>query len=206
MHEEILHEKQVELLPLITQFTKQYYLVGGTAIALYIGHRHSIDFDLFTENKIQRRKIKNIIIKCGWEPDNIIYEAFDQMHLIVNNVKITFFLFPHKIDSKHNFNNIIKLPELIDLAAMKAYALGGRAKWKDYIDVYFLLKEYFSFSDIAKRAKQIYGSFFNEKLFKEQLSYFIDVDYSEEIEFMPGYETDDDEIKQFLTEIATRKI
>ena len=206
MHEEILHEKQVELLPLITQFTKQYYLVGGTAIALYIGHRHSIDFDLFTENKIQRRKIKNIIIKCGWEPDNIIYEAFDQMHLIVNNVKITFFLYPHKIDSKHNFDNIIKLPELIDLAAMKAYALGGRAKWKDYVDVYFLLKEYFSFSDIAKRAKQIYGSFFNEKLFKEQLSYFIDVDYSEEIEFMPGYETDDDEIKQFLTEIATRKI
>ena len=206
MHKEILHEKQVELLPLIAQFTKQYFLVGGTAIALYIGHRHSIDFDLFTENKIQRRKIKNIIIKCGWEPDNIIYEAFDQMHLIVNNVKITFFLYPHKIDSKHNFDNIIKLPELIDLAAMKAYALGGRAKWKDYVDVYFLLKEYFSFSDIAKRAKQIYGSFFNEKLFKEQLSYFIDVDYSEEIEFMPGYETDDNEIKQFLTEIATRKI
>ena len=206
MHKEILHEKQVELLPLIAQFTKQYFLVGGTAIALYIGHRHSIDFDLFTENKIQRRKIKNIIIKCGWEPDNIIYEAFDQMHLIVNNVKITFFLYPHKIDSKHNFDNIIKLPELIDLAAMKAYALGGRAKWKDYVDVYFLLKKYFSFSDIAKRTKQIYGSFFNEKLFKEQLSYFIDVDYSEEIEFMPGYETDDDEIKQFLTEIATRKI
>ena len=206
MHKEILHKKQVELLPLITQFTKQYYLVGGTAIALYIGHRHSIDFDLFTENKIQRRKIKNIIIKNGWEPDNIIYEAFDQMHLIVNNVKITFFLYPHKIDSKHNFDNIIKLPELIDLAAMKAYALGGRAKWKDYVDVYFLLKEYFSFSDIAKRAKQIYGSFFNEKLFKEQLSYFIDVDYSEEIEFMPGYETDDDEIKQFLTDIATQKI
>lgn len=206
MHKEILHKKQVELLPLITQFTKQYYLVGGTAIALYIGHRHSIDFDLFTENKIQRRKIKNIIIKSEWDPDNIIYEAFDQMHLIVNNVKITFFLYPHKIDRKHNFDNIINLPELIDLAAMKAYALGGRAKWKDYVDVYFLLKEYFSFSDIAKKAKQIYGSFFNEKLFKEQLSYFIDVDYSEEIEFMPGYETDDDEIKQFLTEIATRKI
>ncbi|MCD4790363.1 MAG: nucleotidyl transferase AbiEii/AbiGii toxin family protein [Bacteroidales bacterium] len=206
MHKEILHKKQVELLPLITQFTKQYYLVGGTAIALYIGHRHSIDFDLFTENKIQRRKIKNIIIRCGWEPDNIIYEAFDQMHLIVNNVKITFFLYPHKIDSKHNFDNIIKLPELIDLAAMKAYALGGRAKWKDYVDVYFLLKKYFSFSDIAKRAKQIFGSFFNEKLFKEQLSYFTDVDYSEEVEFMPGYETGDFEIKQFLTEIATRKI
>lgn len=45
MHTEILDDRQKTLLPVIGQFKKEYYLVGGTAIALYIGHRCSIDFD-----------------------------------------------------------------------------------------------------------------------------------------------------------------
>ena len=47
MHSEILNDRQRELLPLMAQFRREYYLVGGTAIALYLGHRRSIDFDLF---------------------------------------------------------------------------------------------------------------------------------------------------------------
>ena len=44
MYKEILNSQQIELLPLMSQFKREYYLVGGTAIALYIGHRRSIDF------------------------------------------------------------------------------------------------------------------------------------------------------------------
>ena len=47
MHNEILSVTQLELLPLVKQFKREFFLVGGTAIALYIGHRQSIDFDLF---------------------------------------------------------------------------------------------------------------------------------------------------------------
>ena len=47
MHPDILSKEQAELLPLIQQFKREFYLVGGTAIALQIGHRRSIDFDLF---------------------------------------------------------------------------------------------------------------------------------------------------------------
>ena len=49
MHLEILNKEQKELLPILSQFKREYYLVGGTAIALHIGHRESIDFDLFYE-------------------------------------------------------------------------------------------------------------------------------------------------------------
>ena len=48
MHKEILTAKQTGLLPVIKTFSKDFGLVGGTAIALYIGHRQSIDFDLFS--------------------------------------------------------------------------------------------------------------------------------------------------------------
>ena len=47
MHDEILNVAQQKLLPLMAQFKREYYLVGGTAIALHIGHRRSVDFDMF---------------------------------------------------------------------------------------------------------------------------------------------------------------
>ncbi|MEA2064850.1 MAG: hypothetical protein U9O66_00955 [Patescibacteria group bacterium] len=47
MHKKILTKEQKELLPLIKKFIKKFGLVGGTAIALQIGHRESIDFDFF---------------------------------------------------------------------------------------------------------------------------------------------------------------
>ena len=47
LHPEILNSAQQELLPLVGKFGREYYLVGGTAIALYLGHRRSIDYDLF---------------------------------------------------------------------------------------------------------------------------------------------------------------
>ena len=144
LHKEILNKNQLEILPLISLFCKEYYLVGGTAIALHIGHRRSIDFD-----------------------------------------------------------NVIKIPTLIDLAAMKAYALGRRSKWKDYVDLYFLLKEHFTLEQIALRASEIFGELFSNKMFRVQLSYFDDIDYSESVDFMIDNPPTDIEIRSFLEKIST---
>jgi len=62
MHPEILTENQKSFLPLIGLFKRSYFLVGGTAIALQIGHRRSIDFDLFRNGKINP---KRSAIHCG---------------------------------------------------------------------------------------------------------------------------------------------
>jgi len=53
---------------------------------------------------------------------------------------------------------------------MKAFALGRRAKWKDYVDLYFILKNHYSLSQLADRTFEIFGSLFSEKLFRQQLS------------------------------------
>ena len=80
MHNDVLTDEQRKLLPLIKTFSKDYYLVGGTAIALHIGHRRSIDFDLFTGSDIKRRSIRNRIEKDGFAIESVLYEAFDQLH------------------------------------------------------------------------------------------------------------------------------
>lgn len=201
MHKEVLTNQQIALLPLIKAFSKEYYLVGGTAIALHIGHRRSIDYDLFSDEDIRREYIKNTINKKGFAIERLLYEEHNQLHIVVNSVKITFYKYPYKIAHPITYSDVITIPNLLDLSAMKAYALGGRAKWKDYVDLYFILKYYYNVKKISKRALIIYKTSFNEKLFREQLSYFKDIDYSESIEYMKK-EIAGEEIKEFLTNTA----
>lgn len=200
MYKEILTEKQVELLPLIKLFSKEYYLVGGTAIALQLGHRHSIDFDLFTNKKISRRSIENRIKSNDYPIDEVIYEDTDELTIIINSVKMTFYNYPFEVIPRLSFEGIIKIPTLLDLAAMKAYTLGRRAKWKDYVDLYFILKDHFTLGKISEKAREVFGNLFNEKLFREQLCYFEDINYSERIEY--EHKIDEAAIKRFLRKIA----
>ncbi len=123
------------------------------------------------------------------------------MHLIVNSVKLTFFQFPHKIEADTDFNNIIKLPSLLNLASMMTYALGGRAKWKDYVDLYFILKNHFSLNQIIDNTDIVFGNFFNAKLLLEQLSFYEDIDNSEPVIYL-NEKPSDEKIKTFLTETA----
>ena len=81
---------------------------------------------------------------------------------------------------------------------MKAYALGQRAKWKDYVDLYFIMRDRHGIGEIVKRAKKLFGTEFNEKMFRAQLAYFKDIDYSEELIYMKGFETKDSVIKKSL--------
>jgi hypothetical protein len=202
MHKEILSDNQSRLLPLISAFSKDYYLAGGTAIALQVGHRQSLDFDLFTKNEIKPVSIKNKL-KSGNIGYKIIHQEYDQLHILIHDVKITYFVFPYEIRANLQFDNIIKMPVLIDLAAMKAFAFGGRAKWKDYVDMYFLLKNNFSLTRIEEKAKEIFKGSFNPKLFRQQLAYFSDIDYSESIKYIRE-KPEEDEIKRFLQDIATQ--
>lgn len=204
MHKEILSSHQLELLPLIREFSKQFFLVGGTAIGLQIGHRQSIDFDLFSNNPIKAQSIKN---KLGNQNISyeIIHQEYDQLHLMIKEVKLTFFTFPYQINAKESYENIIEMPALLDLGAMKALALGGRAKWKDYVDMYFLLKYYFSLHDIEQKAKELFKEAFSRKLFRQQLAYFKDIDYSEVVLFVKEEPTKS-EIETFLIEAATTEL
>lgn len=200
MHDNILSEEQKALLPLVQSFRKEFYLVGGTAIALQIGHRASIDFDLFKLGSIQSAKIYKRFQEFGL-PFQLLFQDANGMHLLSNGVKITFYQFPFKIEAKLAFEGI-KMPDLLHLAAMKAYALGRRAKWKDYVDLYFVLKNHHPLPEVSAQAKSLFGELFSPKLFVQQLCYFGDVNYAEEIEYV-GEGVPDAQIRAFLEGVAT---
>lgn len=205
MHSEILSKEQVELLPWIRQFRREFYLVGGTAIAFYLGHRRSVDFDMFKIGNLNHKKNLERIRATGFEYE-VTRRVTEQMNCIINNVKVTFSQYPFEITAKQDVEGVFRVPALLDLAAMKAYALGRRSKWKDYVDLYFLLKNHFDISQISKRASGIFGELFSEKMFRVQLSYFADVDYTEQVDYMIENPPTNEQIQEELIRLSTENI
>jgi len=198
MHTGILTEKQNELLPWLKVFKRKFYLVGGTAIALHLGHRRSIDFDLFCKTDVNKKDIRKKLVTFPFKIVKLS-EDTDQIHFVINDIKITFFNYPYEIEHPVSLGQYISLPTLLSLASMKAYALGRRAKWKDYVDLYFILKNHYSIDEISKEAIKNFGNFYSEKLFREQLAFHKDINYTEQVEYLidPPKE---DEIRKFLIE------
>lgn len=205
MRTEILTKKQQKLLPLVHAFTRDFYLVGGTALALQYGHRHSIDFDLFSLEPFNNAQIRRVIKQHGHTITQVYIESISEFTLLVNDLKMTFYHYDYPIDHPVKLKNIITMPNSLTLAAMKAFTLGHRAKWKDYIDLYFVFQHH-TLQEVMDKANSIYGTGeFNERLFREQLAYHRDLDYSEPIEYMSGFAVDNKTIKQKLTAIAIRR-
>lgn len=200
MHTEIFSGKQNELLPYLKVFRRRFYMVGGTAIALHLGHRRSGDFDLFCKSYINKKDIRK---KLEPVPFRIIklFEDTDQIHFLINEIKVTFFNYTYEIEHSLSLEQNLSYPSLLSLASMRAYALGRRAKWKDYVDLYFILKDFYSIEEISNEAFSNFGQLFSEKLFREQLAFHKDIDYSEPVEFLIP-EPSQYEIKEFLTEKA----
>ncbi len=200
MHTQIFNSNQNDLLPLVKLFRKEFYLVGGTAIALHIGHRRSIDFDLFKYKPLKPKKIIETISEFEY-PYVVTRRVTEQLNVTIHDVKFTFFQYPYEINAPEKLGDILRMPILLDLAAMKAFALGLSSKWKDYVDLYFLLKDHYTVSQISDRSTSIFGQLFSEKLFRAQLSYFEDIDFSEPVEFL-NEPIPEETIKEFLIEKA----
>lgn len=202
MHPEILTEEQASLLPLISKFAQDFYLVGGTALALQLGHRRSVDFDLFSPNSFINAKIKQQINRKA-TITKIHLDSEGEFTLRINGIKTTFFQYEYPIVHEVLFNSCISMPDPLTIAAMKAYAIGQRSKWKDYADIYFILQQY-SLDQIIAKAELLFGTgLLNSQLFRAQLAYHKDIDFREEIEWMPGFETGKDTILAKLIDIST---
>ena len=79
--------------------------MGGTAIALYIGHRRSFDFDLFKFGPIKPKSIVSEISEFNY-PYLVTRRVTEQMNLIINDVKFTFYQYPFKINATEKFKEI----------------------------------------------------------------------------------------------------
>lgn len=175
MHEETLSKEALVLLPAF-QRLKSYYLVGGTALALQIGHRISVDFDFFSSEELRKDLLLSVKRIFPEHPISVTYAAPEQLNLIINGVKVTFLHYPYPVvDSFVHYKNI-QLASVREIAAMKTFAIGKRIAYKDYVDWYFLLRDqHITLEQVITLAEKKFGNDFNSRLFLGQLVSLDDV-------------------------------
>lgn len=138
----VLPDYQKELFNFLKKeaWIKTFYLAGGTALALQLGHRESIDFDFFSNAAIDKNIIFSNLKKYG---DFDLYtEGEDTIHGSLNNVEISFFRIEDKLIEEPIIENNILIAKKIDIALLKLNAISGRGSKKDFIDLCFLIEEY----------------------------------------------------------------
>jgi hypothetical protein len=175
IHLEILDKKRQGVFSKLKVFQEKGYLTGGTALSLQIQHRHSFDFDIFLKEEIKRKDY--LLLKQNFQIKRIDLNTPQQLSILTNNdIGITLVFYPYQPLFPLIQTHSLSLASLKDIALDKAFTIGRRATWRDYVDIFWLLKEkYISLSEIIKLAKRKFKEEFNEKLFLEQLVYFEDL-------------------------------
>ena len=131
--------RAIKLVSGITEI-KQAYLAGGTALALQIGHRISIDLDFFTQEKFNEVELSTKLAKLpkfiqDGTTQGTVWGKLDQTKLSIFEYKYPL------LEETVSFEGL-RLANLADIAAMKINAIESRGTRRDFIDAYFLSKKY----------------------------------------------------------------
>ncbi|MEI6144166.1 MAG: nucleotidyl transferase AbiEii/AbiGii toxin family protein [Candidatus Berkelbacteria bacterium] len=199
---DILDQKRINILPLFKVFKDDFYLAGGTALALQLGHRDSIDFDFFSEQSFSTedltKKVEQIfqnhqIAKIQEEKDTLTF-------IIDDTIKISFFAFPYKPINPLLDEDNFKMASLEDIGAMKLSAITSRSVLKDYVDLYFILHK-ISLEELFKLTKEKFPTI-DVNLILKSLVYFDDI-LEEPILFKHDDDISFELVKKYLSETVT---
>lgn len=136
-----LHAKNVLARLGESEILRDAYLVGGTALALQFGHRYSYDFDFCTNKRLIAPEVADNLAKIG----RFIVDTLEPPHTLIGefeDVKFSLFAYNYPLLDPFLLFEGINLASVRDIAAMKLTAICGRAKKRDYVDLYFIAKQY----------------------------------------------------------------
>jgi len=140
LYNQTLEKKTAFLLEKLSNvnFLKDYYLAGGTALALQLGHRQSIDLDWFIQKNIKTKELIKKLSKIG--KFELVNEEENTVEGILDKVKVGFMTYPYSLlRKKIKYSRKVYLADQMDIAIMKLGAIAGRNTKKDFIDLYFFL-------------------------------------------------------------------
>lgn len=177
LHYTAVRPEVLELIKSIQANTifQEMRLVGGTALALQIGHRVSVDIDLFGQMEADALAVSGFLNQMGRTIQ--IKKSANINIYVVNYIKVDIVNYPYSWIEQAVDDSGITLAGMKDIAAMKLAAIAGRGSKKDFIDVFFLLK-YFPLSEMLGFFNQKYPDG-TELLVLKSLTWFEDADRDE---------------------------
>lgn len=168
--------KRVMAVPELEDFN----LAGGTSLALQIGHRLSVDLDLFGARPFEKDEILDLADDLGTV--RLMHATKNILVLDINGVKVDFVNYKYPLLREVHKESDIRLVSLPDIGAMKLAAITGRGRKRDFTDLFFLMNQY-SLSELLTFYNQKYpdGS---EFLVARSLTYFDDADQDESLNLL----------------------
>jgi len=185
LHKEILTPETLSLLKTLMKDSnlQSFNLVGGTALSLYIGHRMSIDLDLFTPNSFDARRLSNHLTQEYGFKENFIEK--DTLKGTINGVFVDLLTYPYQLLAPVNVEEDIRLLSIRDLASMKLATITDvGTRMKDFIDVAWLSTMY-SLDDMIEDYTQKYPGTSGVTTCKALL-YYDDMNKNELIQLING--------------------
>ena len=199
LQEQTIKASTLELLKRLMSDSvlKDFYLVGGTALALQIGHRISIDLDLFSttafDNVQMREYLEN---EYGFRAD---YMAANTLKGSISDVKIDCIM--HKYKWLDTFSDSgIRLAGLKDICAMKLNSIAGNGtRIKDFIDLAYL-SEYYSLRQMLDFFQEKYNA--NTIMVLKAVTFFDEINYNEPLKLCNGKKLNWKKIEKRLLEMS----
>ncbi|MDP3991271.1 MAG: nucleotidyl transferase AbiEii/AbiGii toxin family protein [Candidatus Nealsonbacteria bacterium] len=151
-----------------------FYLAGGTALALQLGHRVSVDLDLFSPDRFSNADLKKTLASLG--KFEVSGESQGTINGILDNVKASFFYYDYKLLFPFVDFQKVRLADERDIAAMKISAVSSRGSRKDFIDIYFLLEKYALGELVAFFESKYKNIKYNKLHILKSLTYFEEAD------------------------------
>ena len=189
--------EKIKSLPSMTDF----YLAGGTALALQLGHRKSIDLDFFSSNFPKRDLILQEIQILD---PRITYEAPGTIVLLIDDVKVSFLEYNYPLLEDLKIFEGIKIASVADIASMKLSSTSSRGSKKDFIDLYVILQK-FTLEELFSRFEKKYvGVTYQKLVLLKSLTYFSDAelepdpDYTEPISWEMIKKFIEDKVRDYL--------
>jgi len=176
LYTNFLGKEQKKILEELKPFSDISVLGGGTALCMQLVHRSSYDFDLFVSSPIAKTLLNNIIKIFGKNRIETLADSSDELTVLISRqVKISFIYFPFPHLYPYIKSHSIPILYWKDIASDKAYAIGRRGEYRDYVDLFFVLEKGMGLAEIIKDAEKKFKSNFSAKLFLSQLVYFDDL-------------------------------
>jgi predicted nucleotidyltransferase component of viral defense system len=176
------------------EIKRQFALAGGTSLALQIGHRMSVDLDLFSGTSFSTENL-NKELNAGFHPE---YELLgmnkSMLFTNIKKVKCDFIFEPAVTIKPHVFMKGVGLYRVEDICAMKMHTICGRGKKKDFFDIYALL-QLFSWEEMLGWFKEKYGDSQYYYLWKS-IQYFEDAEDDPDIVGFPPFSATWEQIKE----------
>ena len=192
MKEKLLpeHKKAIdEILEFINN--GNFYLSEGTGVYYYLEHRESIDLDFFTSLKFNFLKYQSLFKKY-----KVLFFSEDTIHTEIKGINMSFFYYPYPLLKPLNYIDEIPVASLEDILCMKTNAIVGRGSKRDFIDVFFIMKNLkLNAEECIEIFREKFGNY-NPLIIYKAMNYFKDADKEPEVKMIK--EVDWEEIKKFF--------